>query len=106
MNASYRFKPERSFKQGASFDTSSFTATCFHYTDQPIAFSFDTVNEQKFTEYFNKQTGVNQSVTRIIKFYHGNTIWFIKPRLMRYWLKSIADRDAIDCINDFLMNHR
>jgi hypothetical protein len=106
MNASYRLKPKHRFKQGASFDTSSFTATCFHYTDQPIAFSFDTVNEQQFTEYFNKQTGVNQSVTRIIKHYHGDTIWLIKPRLMRYWLKSIADRDAIDCINEFLMSHR
>ncbi|MDR2384550.1 MAG: N-6 DNA methylase [Tannerella sp.] len=106
MNASYRLKPKHSFKQGASFDASSFTATCFHYTDQPITFLFDTVNEQKFTEYFSQQTGVNQAVTRIIKYYHGDTIWFIKPRLMRYWLKSIADRDAIDCINEFLMNHR
>jgi hypothetical protein len=107
MNASYRLKPKHSFKQGASFDTSSFTATCFHYTDQPIAFSFGTANEREFREYFNKQTGVNHSVTRIIKYYHGDdTIWFIKPRLMRYWLKSIADRDAIDCINEFLMSHR
>jgi hypothetical protein len=106
MNASYRLKPKHSFKQGASFDTSSFTATCFHYTDQPVAFSFDIVNKQTFTEYFNQQTGFNQSVTRIIKHYHGDTIWFIKPRLVRYWLKSIADRDAIDCINEFLMSYR
>jgi hypothetical protein len=103
MNASYRLKPEHGFKQGASFETSSFIATCFHYTDQPISFSFDKKTERDFKEYFNRQTGSNQSITRIVKCYCGNAIWFIKPRLVRYWLKSIADRDAIDCINEIFM---
>ncbi|MDR3366951.1 MAG: N-6 DNA methylase [Prevotellaceae bacterium] len=104
MNASYRHKPEHSFKQGASFETSSFMATCFHYTDQPISFSFDKKTERDFKEYFNRQTGSNQLIMRIVKCYCGNTIWLIKPRLVRYWLKSIADRDAIDCINEILTN--
>ncbi|WP_251623890.1 HsdM family class I SAM-dependent methyltransferase [Odoribacter lunatus] len=38
--------------------------------------------------------------TRIIKIYEENTIIFIKPNLYRYWIPSIAYRDADKCIID------
>ena len=48
----------------------------------------------------------NKLITRIVKYYYGDDIWFIKPKQMRYWLKSIADRDAMDCFNEILMNKK
>jgi hypothetical protein len=106
MNASYKYKKEYSFKQGQSFESPSFIATCFHYTDKDIKFEFSKENDKKLKDYFIQITGRNKLITRIVKFYDGNDIWIIKPRQMRYWLKSIADRDAIDCINDILMNKK
>ncbi|WP_290386016.1 N-6 DNA methylase, partial [uncultured Muribaculum sp.] len=38
--------------------------------------------------------------TRIIKVYEDNTIIFIKPNQYRYWLASIAYRDADKCVLD------
>jgi len=104
MNASYGSKQNYSFKQGNSFETNSYIATCFHYTDKEIQFSFIPKTEKDFKEYFEKQTGKNQRITRIVKLYLKDEIWFIKPKQLRYWLKSIGDRDAIDCFTDFLTN--
>ncbi len=109
MNASYGTDQKTQFKQGKSFETSSYIATCFHYTDKDINFSFSQNNETKFKEYFEKQTGKSQKITRIIKEYSyseetGDIIWFIKPKQLRYWLKSIGDRDAMGCYNDILNN--
>jgi hypothetical protein len=106
MNSSYRLKPECGFKHGESIETPSYIATCFHYTDKEIPYQFTKKNESEFKDYFNKQTGRNKQITRIVKYYHNDTIWFIKPKQVRYWLKSIADRDAFDCINDFILNKK
>ena len=105
MDANYTLNNNCRFQQGETIETPSYIATSFHYTEENISFSFKKSNENEFVEYFEKQTGCNQKITRILRYRQGDSIWFIKPRLLRYWLKSIADRDAIDCINDILMNH-
>jgi hypothetical protein len=106
MDSSYKLNDTFRFKQGETIETPSYIATSFHYTDEEIPFSFKQSDEKEFTEYFDKQTGHNQKITRILRYIQDDSIWLIKPRLLRYWLKSIADRDAIDCINDILMNNK
>ena len=103
MDSNYKLNNNCKFQQGETIETQSFIATSFHYTEKNIPFSFRKSNEKEFVEYFDKQTGRNQKITRILKYRQADSIWFIKPRLLRYWLKSTADRDAIDCINDILM---
>jgi len=103
MNANYKLKSEYSFRHGESFETASYIATSFQYTDKNIQFSFNINNENEFEDYFNKQTGRNRKITRVVRYRHENSIWFIKPKLLRYWIKSVADRDAIDCINNILL---
>lgn len=105
MEANYKLDDNSKFQQGETFETPSYIATSFHYTDENILFSFKKSDEREFIDYFTKQTGRNQKITRILRYRQDNTIWLIKPRLLRYWIKSIADRDAIDCINDILMNN-
>ena len=102
MNASYGTDPKVKFKQGETIETNSFIATCFHYTDNEIPFSYKKDNEKEFKEHFENQTEKSLKITRIVKFYHENTIWFIKPKQLRYWLKSIGDRDGIDCYGDII----
>jgi type I restriction-modification system DNA methylase subunit len=41
-------------------------------------------------------------IQRILKLYAKDTIVLIKPRKMRYWLQSIALRDADETFNDYL----
>lgn len=106
MDSNYKLDNNCKFQQGETFETPSYIATSFHYTDSEISFSFKQSDEKEFTEYFEKQTGRNQKITRILRYRQDDSIWLIKPRLLRYWLKSIADRDAIDCINDILMNNK
>ncbi|MFC1603685.1 class I SAM-dependent DNA methyltransferase [Planctomycetota bacterium] len=52
----------------------------------------------------NKQ-GTNILYKRIIKQYHKDhkdMVYLIKPKLLRYWLKSIALRDANEVFNDLV----
>lgn len=44
----------------------------------------------------------NAVVNRIMKIYGKNTITFLKPKNLRYWLKSIALRDADDVFDDII----
>ena len=50
--------------------------------------------------------GESYSINRIMKFYTHNNgddiIYFIKPKMLRFWLKSIALRDADEVINDLI----
>lgn len=38
----------------------------------------------------------NLRVQRIVRLFHGNVLFFIKPKPLRFWLRSIALRDADD----------
>jgi hypothetical protein len=104
MDSNYKLNNNCRFQQGETIETPSYIATSFLYAEENIPFSFRKSDEKEFIEYFNKQTGYNQKITRILRYRQNDSIWFIKPRLLRYWIQSIADRDAIDCINDILMN--
>jgi type I restriction-modification system DNA methylase subunit len=39
-------------------------------------------------------------ITRIIRIYEGDVIYLIKPKTMRYWLQSMAIRDADDTFGE------
>ena len=68
-------------------------------------FTYDNieVKEPKIikTDYSEEITGLSQfkvsehfNSTRIVRYYSKNKVLFIKPNQMRYWLPSIAYRDA------------
>ena len=47
-----------------------------------------------------KNSGTSLRLTRIVRLYEGNVIYLIKPKKLRYWLKSIALRDADETFSD------
>jgi len=56
--------------------------------------------EEKLKKLIDHQASYNLWVKRIIKVYHKNIILLYKPNQKRYWLKSIAIRDADETFND------
>ncbi|MEQ9426333.1 MAG: N-6 DNA methylase [Cyclobacteriaceae bacterium] len=56
--------------------------------------------EEKLKELIDHQISFNLWVKRIIRVYHKNVILLYKPNQKRYWLKSIAIRDADKTFND------
>ncbi|RPJ77764.1 MAG: hypothetical protein EHM20_05505, partial [Alphaproteobacteria bacterium] len=49
----------------------------------------------------NKQ-GMNVLYHRIIKLYQPDMVYLVKPKFLRYWLKSIALRDANEVFSDLV----
>ncbi|CAN5386218.1 hypothetical protein BH23BAC1_BH23BAC1_05630 [soil metagenome] len=56
--------------------------------------------EDKLKSLIDHKASYNLWVKRIIKVYHKNVIILYKPNQKRYWLRSIAVRDADETFND------
>jgi type I restriction-modification system DNA methylase subunit len=90
-----------SVKPIAPFITDSFICFPFYFDDEP-QINFD--DREKAEEYIGKLvkkvSGVNLRVTRIVRMYEGNVIYLLKPKKLRYWLRSTALRDADETFID------
>lgn len=86
------------------FEKENLIGTLFSYDDQ------DKVEPNIITENEITQIGslinfdINESLTatRIIQYYAPNIVLFVKPNQKRYWLASIAYRDADSVFADIL----
>ena len=63
-------------------------------------------NKQKLEVHLDSlikhQTSSTLRINRILRIYEKNIIYLIKPNQLRYWLKSIAIRDADETVADFI----
>jgi type I restriction-modification system DNA methylase subunit len=64
-----------------------------------IPSSIDDV-EIQLSNLINNRQGYNLWIKRIVKIYHKNVIFLYKPNQKRYWLPSIAVRDADETFVD------
>ncbi len=75
----------------------------FYYDQRP---ELDTSNVDDFDQYLKdivyKQSGKALRITRMIRIYDQNVIYLVKPGLLKYWLRSIAVRDADDTFADLV----
>jgi len=79
---------------------------------QPYAFGSANVEWPEKTEeqqlkldrLLHEKRGGGLSVTRIARIYDGACIFLIKPDRLRYWLRSVALRDADETLAD--LNHQ
>jgi len=103
INLNYNPVKGKSFRTGKITKTKSYIAVEFHYCEENIDMSFEEKTEAEYQNYFEAQIGRNKKITRIVEFidFVNNKIYYIKPRQKRYWLKSIADRDAMKCFAEF-----
>lgn len=103
MNLNYNPVKEKSFKTERITSTRSYVAVEFCYCKENIKTINENITEIEYKEYFEKQVGKRKKITRIVQFidFANNKIYLIKPIQKRYWLKSIADRDAMKSFADF-----
>lgn len=74
---------------------------------QPFAFGVGKVDwtgvdqlRGRLDNLLREQRGSSITVTRIARIYDGNFVFLLKPDRLRYWLRSIALRDADDVLAD------
>lgn len=74
---------------------------------QPFAFGNCTVNwngaktlKDKLGALLQERQGSALQVTRIARIYDGNFIFLLKPDRLRFWLRSVALRDADETLAD------
>ncbi len=84
--------------------TEQFNIMSFYYKDKPNNYLFNEndLNDKDIENLINKKIGRNVNITRVFKYYDENLIYIIKPKQYRYWLKSIAVKDADDTFADLV----
>ncbi|AXX93615.1 hypothetical protein CPU12_10940 [Malaciobacter molluscorum LMG 25693] len=94
------------FKPLDILEIEQFIIMPFSYNETPENYLFsNTLTDSDIEVLINNRIGKNINITRIFKYYDENLIYIIKPKQYRYWLKSIAVRDADDTFAD-LVNMR
>jgi hypothetical protein len=97
LNSIYKkFRP-LSFLKGLEFIAYSFVLG--EQPEYELESSIDKIEDQIRNLIDSKQSH-NLWIKRIIKVYHKNVIILYKPNQKRYWLKSIAIRDADETFMD------
>jgi len=92
------------FKLLNRFETQSFVGCSFYYKDKPTFNLLETSTEleRNLSSIINHKTGQNVNIKRVLRFYDGHVIYIIKPKEYRFWLKSIAVRDADETFADLV----
>jgi len=88
-------------KTHTPFETSSYICFPFYFKDKPeIKFENTETAEEQIDKLVKKVAGVSLRLTRVVRLYEGNVIYIIKPKKLRYWLRSVALRDADETFSD------
>ena len=98
LNSVYKdFRPHKPWK------TASYICFPFYYKDKPTikADGMDELEDSLY-ELIQNNTNTNSRIVRMLRVYEGNTIYLIKPKQARYWLRSIAIRDADETFADLV----
>lgn len=98
LNSVYKdFKPHKPLK------TNSYICFPFYYKDkrQIITGSMDEL-EADLYELIQNNTNTNARIVRMLRVYEDNTIYLIKPKQVRFWLRSVAIRDADETFADLV----
>ncbi len=84
--------------------TDLFQIVAFYFGEKPSKTLFDDkeniTNDTLATLVQSKEQSLY--ISRVIRIYDENVIYIIKPRHYRFWLKSIAVRDADETFTDLL----
>jgi type I restriction-modification system DNA methylase subunit len=94
----------KKFKAHQPIRSDSFICFPFYYKNKPEILSGKTDSlENDLYGLIKNHTNMNARIIRILRIYEKNTIFLIKPRQTRYWLRSIAIRDADETFSDLVI---
>ncbi|OYD40437.1 Eco57I restriction-modification methylase domain-containing protein [Sphingobacterium cellulitidis] len=91
----------KTINPGEYLETDSYICFPFYFGEKPIIEFEDQDQAEKAIETLvEKNLGISLRTVRIVRLYEGNVVYLIKPKKLRYWLKSIALRDADETFSD------
>lgn len=91
----------KKFKPCSAFRTESFVCFPFYYGKKPKLQNYDVdMLEKNLEKLVYKTVGISLRVVRVLRIYEDNIVYLIKPKQLRYWLESIAIRDADETFAD------
>lgn len=101
LNAVYQ-NGDKKFKPLLPIKTISYTCFPFAFGNAEFFPKISTkIQDGDLSELMeNQQESVHYR--RILRLYQKDIVFLIKPNTLRYWLKSIALRDASEVMNDFV----
>lgn len=94
---------KKSYTQESTFITDSFICSIFRYgkeNNKSVTLKTNEEIEKHIAELVYNEMGTNYRINRVAKIYDGDYIYLLKPKELRYWLQSIALRDADETIVD------
>jgi len=103
LNSIYE-QPDKCFSLKKIYDWNEYFITEFSYgksIDEP---KFEEVDEptESIKSLIETQLGRNFSLIKVVRINEKNKFSFIKPKALRYWLRSIALRDADETFSDLI----
>ncbi|HSH67428.1 MAG TPA: hypothetical protein VLB84_16915, partial [Bacteroidia bacterium] len=104
INSIYK-QGEKEFLLSDVYESTSLFVCCFKYfanQDQEIKFHSSVKTDSLLDSLIQTNTGQALRITRVLKIYENNKIYLIKPKQIRYWLKSIALRDVDETLDEIL----
>ncbi len=91
----------KTINPGEYLETDSYICFPFYFGEKPIIEFEDQDQAEKAIETLvEKNLGISLRTVRIVRLYEGNVVYLIKPKKLRYWLRSIALRDADETFSD------
>ena len=101
---SFGSKDGREFHFSKIWRTPSVYVTEFKLSNEPLKLEIEERADSNIQAILNfKDENRNFNIQRIIRHYTKDAVYLIKPKQLRYWLKSIALRDADETLNDFIV---
>ena len=94
---------KKSYIQESTFITDSFICSIFRYGkeyNKSITSKTNEEIEKYIAELVYNEMGTSYRINRVVKIYDEDYIYLLKPKELRYWLQSIALRDADETIVD------
>jgi len=103
FNSIYK-KEEKEQRLRKLFIGNDFYALEFYYSEENYKEEIIENADFQIEEIIKNTISRNAVVNRVLKIYGEDTITLIKPKNLRYWLKSVALRDADDVFDDIIEN--
>ena len=98
MNSVYKY-----YKPLKTLQTKQFIICSFYYKTLPEVYFDETDSlDEKLANLIYEKTGEYITIKKLFKIYDQNIIYIIKPKQLRYWMNSIAIKDADDCFSDLI----
>lgn len=93
----------KNFKPYNHIETDSYICFPFYYNDSStIIFNKIDGLEDALDELIKNNIHSNSRIIRMLRVYENNLIYLIKPKQARYWLRSVAIRDADETFSDLV----